>query len=53
MTVYTEEAIARGQRDIHWPNPLEEEAFYGLAGDVVRAIAPHTEADPARSCSVS
>jgi len=30
-----------------WPEPLAPEAFYGLAGDVVRAIAPHTEADPA------
>jgi hypothetical protein len=26
---------------------LAQEAFYGLAGDVVRAIEPHTEADPA------
>ena len=30
-----------------WPNPLAEEAFYGLAGEIVRAIEPHTEADPA------
>ena len=30
-----------------WPPPLEEEAFHGLAGEVVRAIEPHTEADPA------
>lgn len=29
-----------------WP-VLPLEALYGLAGDVVRAIAPHTEADPA------
>ena len=32
---------------IPWPDPLEDEALYGLAGDVVRAIAPYTEADPA------
>jgi hypothetical protein len=29
-----------------WPEPIAPEAFYGLAGDVVRAIEPHTEADP-------
>jgi hypothetical protein len=33
--------------DIQWPKPLPAEAFYGLAGDVVRAIEPQTEADPA------
>src|SRR5437763_14589439 len=25
-----------------WPEPLKEEAFYGVAGDLVRAIEPHT-----------
>jgi hypothetical protein len=30
-----------------WPAPLAEEAFYGLAGEYVRAVEPHTEADPA------
>ncbi len=29
------------------PKPLEEEAFYGLAGEIVHAIEPHSEADPA------
>jgi hypothetical protein len=29
-----------------WPAPVDEAAFFGLAGDVVRAIEPHTEADP-------
>lgn len=29
-----------------WPSPLAEEAFHGLAGEVVRAIEPCTEADP-------
>jgi hypothetical protein len=28
-----------------WPAPLEPEAFHGLAGDLVRVIAPETEAD--------
>jgi hypothetical protein len=26
--------------------PLREAAYYGLAGDVVRLLAPHTESDP-------
>src|ERR1017187_6465348 len=30
-----------------WPEPLKPEALYGLAGDIVKAIAPRTEADPA------
>lgn len=29
----------------HWPEPPAAEAYFGLAGDVVRAIAPHSEAD--------
>ena len=31
----------------NWPEPLDEAAFYGAAGEAVRAMAPHTEADPA------
>lgn len=30
-----------------WPEPLADEAFYGLTGDVVQAIEPHSEADAA------
>lgn len=30
-----------------WPDPPALEAFHGLAGDIIRAIEPHTEADPA------
>jgi hypothetical protein len=30
-----------------WPKPLAEQAFHGIAGDIVRTIEPHTEADPA------
>lgn len=30
-----------------WNERLPEEALYGLAGDVVRLIEPHSEADPA------
>jgi hypothetical protein len=29
-----------------WPAPLDAVAFHGLAGDIVRTIEPHTEADP-------
>lgn len=30
-----------------WPDPLSSEAYYGLAGELVNTIEPHTEADPA------
>src|SRR5256885_1686501 len=29
-----------------WPDPPAPEAFHGLAGDIVQAILPHSEADP-------
>ncbi|MDE3074882.1 MAG: hypothetical protein KGJ86_05590 [Chloroflexota bacterium] len=29
-----------------WPAPLGLAAYHGLAGDIVRALEPHTEADP-------
>ncbi len=32
--------------DEPWPEPLGEMAFHGVAGEIVRKIAPHTEADP-------
>lgn len=31
----------------NWPDPVQPKALYGLAGDVVRVIEPHSEADPA------
>jgi phage/plasmid primase-like uncharacterized protein len=35
-------------REIHeWPQPLDDAAFYGLAGEIARTIEPHSEADPA------
>ena len=30
-----------------WPHPLTSEAFHGPAGELVRLIEPHSEADPA------
>lgn len=41
----TEEPYAT--RGAPWPAPLRATAFHGLAGDFVRAIEPHSEADPA------
>ena len=32
---------------ITWPTPISNEAFHGIAGEIVQTIAPHTEADPA------
>lgn len=29
-----------------YPDPPDDRAFYGIAGEIVRAVAPHTEADP-------
>lgn len=28
-----------------WPSSMSDEAFYGLAGEIVKAIEPHSEAD--------
>lgn len=29
-----------------WPDPPAEAAFHGILGEIVEAVAPHTEADP-------
>jgi hypothetical protein len=39
------QAGAHGRTESNWPT-LDSAALYGLAGDVVRAIEPHTEGDP-------
>jgi hypothetical protein len=31
----------------NWPEELQTEAFYGVAGELVHTIEPHSEADPA------
>src|SRR5215472_7873863 len=31
-----------------WPEPLRPAAFHGPAGELVRLIEPHSEADPQR-----
>ncbi|HWE40131.1 MAG TPA: DnaB-like helicase N-terminal domain-containing protein [Isosphaeraceae bacterium] len=43
----TTRSHADGPAPPRWPAPPAEEAWHGLAGDVVRRLAPHTEADPA------
>jgi len=30
-----------------WPLPLQDPAYHGLVGEIVRTLDPHTEADPA------
>jgi hypothetical protein len=30
-----------------WPDPLAEDAFHGVTGQLVQVIGPHTESDPA------
>jgi hypothetical protein len=46
---------ATARRNVHgsgvvpaeaWPTPPADEAYHGLAGDVVRTIEPYSEADP-------
>jgi Bifunctional DNA primase/polymerase, N-terminal/Primase C terminal 1 (PriCT-1)/Protein of unknown function (DUF3987) len=36
----------RGSRSADWPERPKDEAFQGLAGEVVSVIEPHSEADP-------
>jgi hypothetical protein len=36
-----------GKKRSTWPKELGEDAMHGLAGEVVKALAPHTESDPA------
>jgi hypothetical protein len=38
---------ARTETACQWPAPLAPEAWYGLPGEIVRTIEPHSEADPA------
>ena len=36
-------AYEAGRGERNWPDPPEDAAFYGLAGEIVRTIDPHTE----------
>jgi hypothetical protein len=42
-----ESALRYGTQSEKYPPPLSHDAFWGLSGDIVRAIEPHTESDPA------
>lgn len=37
----------RAAKGAPWPEPLGDAAYHGLAGEIVRELLPHTEADPA------
>ncbi len=37
---------AESVRSPSWPEPPHEAVYHGLAGDIVKMIDPHTEADP-------
>ncbi len=45
--VLPSKSSGNGAGKISWPDPIESKAYYGLAGDIVHIIEPHTEADPA------
>jgi hypothetical protein len=50
LRAYETPAVSAAASEIpahrRWPDRLADEAFYGLAGDIVKAIEPHTESDP-------
>jgi hypothetical protein len=37
----------RENTEPQWPEPLKDDAYWSRVGVIVRAIAPHTESDPA------
>lgn len=45
---FTEESFseALNRRHDSYPEPINELAFQGLAGEIVRTVEPHTESDP-------
>jgi hypothetical protein len=43
----TTEVNGAGFQARQWPDPLDPAAFYGVAGDFVKLVEPHSEADPA------
>ena len=38
--------VVETAKPTNWPKPMAPAAFIGVAGDFVRLIGPHTEADP-------
>lgn len=45
--IYGEESEQGAPPSMAWPEPLDDAAYHGLAGEFVKKIAPNTEADPA------
>jgi len=41
------------QNNPAFPEPVAQEAFHGVVGDIVQALEPHTEADPAALLSMT
>jgi len=39
------EALNTTRKDADWPEPMREEAFYGLPGQLVQRLAPEVESD--------
>ncbi len=46
IETYSTTASTVNQHRAPWPEPLSPEAYHGIAGELVRLIEPHTEADP-------
>jgi len=41
-----EETITINERSCKWPDPINDIAYQGLVGELVKTIEPHTESDP-------
>jgi hypothetical protein len=41
-----EETVTMNRNSSLWPGPIDDMAYQGLAGKIVKTIEPHTEADP-------
>src|ERR1044072_2617383 len=46
MDTYRQASQYKQSEPGFWPSPLKPIAYYGLAGNIVRLIEPHSEADP-------
>ncbi len=46
MNMYRRASQYERSEAMLWPSPIKPIARYGLAGDIVRLIEPHSEADP-------
>lgn len=41
-----EQNTEKSREKVHWPSPINEAAYYGLTGEIIKIFEPHTEADP-------